>query len=298
MSGAAKRAPAPRLRVVGTGIHRRLDGGFGSINDSTKRVAGETCGPQPVRPDSFELASSGLDPNLQLIGGDPWASSAWAGLVVPNGPTVLTEKPSLRFLFLLAWMRLDARRRGRIRGIRTTALLGATIASTVEATPYFIEQEIQNPFWKTNYGNICYFLRRIPTPGQRLIFNTSDGPSLNYLYANTPSLLYISPPDLGYIPPNNGVPPGVDLSPGLGAWYDGRFGPWRSENAWGSVDIAVQGPCDIGLFASVYQMPQNKPVPPPGTAGLPPDDAFLMNFPTAQFTRIAGSFIWEEVTAR
>jgi hypothetical protein len=247
-----------------------------------------------VRPDTFETASAGFDPNLQLIGGDPWGNPAWGGLVVPTGPGTQTTSFKTRYLFLLAWMRLDNARRGKVVGVRTSVRLGVDVPGTVEGMTYPVEHEIVDPFWKSTTGNVCFFLRRIPTPGQRLVFNPLDGPSLNFQYAHTPSLLYQSLAP--YIPPGNGVPMGVDLSPGLGAWYDGRFGPWRDESALGSTDIAVQGPCDIGLFASVFQMPQVKNVPA-SAVGLDPDDAFLANFPLAQFKRVAGSFFWREVTA-
>jgi hypothetical protein len=295
---AAKPLPVPRLHLVGEGLRRRLEpsgvGREGNMPgiDVSGNVSWPT--PHPVRPDTFEMASAGFDPNLQLIGGDPWGDPSWAGLVVPTGPGTETPNFKRRYLFLLAWMRLDNARRGKVVGVRTSVRLGANVAGTVEGLPYPVEHEIVDPFWKSTTGNVCFFLRRIPSPGQHLVFNTLDGPSLNFRYANTPALLYESLAP--YVPPGNGVPPGVDISPGLGSWQDGRFGPWRSEDALGSTDIAVQGPCDIGLFASVFQMPIQKNVPE-SAAGLDPDDAFLANHPTAQFKRVAGSFFWKEVTA-
>lgn len=257
-------------------------------------VTGDTdwARPRPVRPDSFEVASAGYDPSLQLVGGDPSGTQTWTGLVVPTDPTPTFDR---RYLFLLAWLRLDANRRGKICGIRTSVRLGANVESTVQGVPYPIEHELVDPLWKGPGGNYCFYLRRIPSPGQRLVYNIGDGPSLSFQYANGPALLYQSLAP--YIPPGAGVPPGVDLMPG-GAWNDNRFGPWKNENAWHSTDISVQGGCDIGLFISLQQMQKSKPVPAPGTPGLDPDDAFLMNNPLAQFKRVVGSFIWQEVSAR
>lgn len=297
----------PRLHVVGFGAGRRL----ATSDPKLARALGLRCDegpdsvppdgpswprPRPVRSDLFELASVGFDPNLQLIGGDPWGTSSWAGLIVPNDATPDYKH---RYLFLLAWMRLDANRWGRIRGLRTSILLGADVPSTIEGVPYSVEYELQNPFWKAPTGNACFFLQRIPSPGQQpLLDPTVRGimPSVSYVYSNSPSLLYqsLSP----YVPPGNGVPPGVPLSAGLGNFYDNRFGPWRNEDAWSSTDIAVQGPCDIGLFCSVFQMADGQPVPALGTLGLPPDDEFLMNNPTAKFKRVAGAFVWQEDTAK
>ena len=279
---------------MATGL--RLIGGSGEASDRDDVTGADSCAwPRPVRPDSFELASSGSDPSLQLVGSDPTGGQSWSGLVVP---TDATPDYAHRYLFMLAWMRLDANRRGKIRGIRTSLLLGANVASVVgesSGQPYAVEHELQNPFWKHPLGNYCFYLRRISTPGQKLVYNIDDGPSQNYQYANGPALLYQSVRP--YVPPFAGVPPGVDLMP-CGTWYDNRFGPWRDQNAWTGVDISVQGPCDLALFCSLQQMPTLKAVPASDVTGLPPDDAFLQANPTAQFARVAGSFIWQEVSAR
>ncbi len=294
-SGAARRLVevADAGKVVEIGARSRADGRLG-YGGSTIESGDEGCWPSPlpVRHNAEELATAGFDPSLQLIGGDPYGTSSWAGLVVPSAPT-----PDFRhrYLFLLAWLRLDANRRGRIVGLRTSVLLTAQVPSTVEGRTYTVEYELQNPFWKGPNGNVCFFLRRIPTPGQRLVFNLNDGPSINFRYANNPALLYESLAP--YVPPGNGVPPGVDLSAGLGTFYDNRFGPYRNMYV-NSTDIVVQGPCDIGLFCSVFQMTTSKPVPASTVVGLPPDDAFLRDNPTAQFGRVAGSIVWQEITAK
>ena len=288
------------LRIVGGGAARRIAGGaLGDPGDASTRddITGDVNWPRPkpVRTDSFELASAGFDPSLQLVGGGPDGGQSWGGLVVPTGATAYTPSSSRRYLFLLAWMRLDPNRRGKIVGLRTGLWLGAQVASTVSGVPYLVEHELQNPMWKGPGGNASFFLRRIPSPGQRLTYNSDDSPSVSFQYANGPALLYqsLNP----YIPPGGGVPPGVNLMPGA-SFFDNRYGPWRNLDALGSVDISVQGGCDIGLFCSLQQMKTVKPVPDPSVTGLPPDDAFLQANPTAQFARVAGSFIWQEVSAR
>lgn len=295
---AAPSKEQPRLRLVGTGLSRRLvqaaempKGPLGRGEDQDGPCWPE---PVPVRRDLFEIASAGFDPNLQLIGGDPSGTPSWGGLVVPSAPTPSSQ---YRYLFMLAWMRLDANRWGRIRGIRTNILLGASIPSTVAGVDYNIEHELQNPFWKAPNGNVCFMFQKIASPPP-MPYNTRNGPSLSYRYSNSPALLFetLAP---AYQPPGAGQPPGVAISQGLGTFYDNRFGVWRNEEAWGSVDIAVQGPCDIALFCSVFQMAgAGQPVPPPGTLGLPSDDAFLMNNPATQFKRVVGAFVWEENTAK
>src|ERR1700691_491131 len=169
----------PRLEVVGVGAARRLAGVGNTGTETIPRDGPRWPEPRPVRRDLFELASAGFDENLQLIGGDPWGTSSWAGLRVPGVATPNFER---RYLFMLAMLRLDPNRWGRIRGIRTSVSLGASITSTVTVFPYIVAQEVQNPFWKGRNGNVCFFLRRIPSPGQRPVFNVDDGPSLNYQY--------------------------------------------------------------------------------------------------------------------
>ena len=283
------------LRLHGGG--KRRAGQLGDELNEAIDITGDVNWPRPVpvRPDTFEISSVGSDPTLQLVGSDPSGGQSWSGLVVPTDPTPSFDR---RYLFLLAWMRLDANRRGKIRGIRTSLRLGVSVNAVVGsvASPqlYPIEHEIVDPFWKAPLGNAVFYLRRI-TPGQRLVFNADDGPSLNFDYANTPSLLYHSLAP--YVPPGTGAPPGVDLMPS-GSWYDLRYGPVRDSSALYSTDIAVQGRCDIGLFCSLQQMPAVKAVPAPGVTGLGPDDAFLQANPTAQYARVFGSFIWQEVSAR
>ncbi len=302
---------APKLHLVGAGIERRLVVVGGPSEDvaSARRagVAGEGDEggrwggdhgrwpePQPVRRDAFEVASVGFDPSLQGVGSDPWGSPNWSGLIVPTGVAAATPSFDRRYLFLLAWMRLDgSNRRGRIRGIRTATWLYALQPSTTTGVSYPVYHKVRDPAWKPPLGNWSFFLRRIPVPGQRLPYNPLSGPSLAFRYANSPALLFESLAP--YVPPGGGLPPGEPLSPGLGAWYDDRFG--FEGNRWSACDIAVRGGCDIGLFASVHQMPVDKPVPLSTAVGLDEDDEFLRDNPTAQIGRVFGSFVYQEETA-
>lgn len=297
---------APKLRLVGAGVERRLvpdegepqrRAGVSGDGDEGGRWGGDHGRwpePQPVRRDAFEVGSVGFDPSLQLVGSDPWGSANWSGLLVPTGAAAATPSYDRRYLFLLAWLRLDgSNRRGRIRGVRTATWLYALQKSTVSGVSYPVYHKVRDPAWKSPLGNVSFSLRRIPVPGQRLPYNPLNGPSLSFRYANSPALLFESLAP--YVPPGGGLPPGEPLSPGLGTWYDDRFG--FEGNRWNACDIAVRGGCDIGLFAMVQQMPLSKAVPLPTAVGLDEDDAFLRDNPTAQIGRVFGSFVYQEETA-
>jgi hypothetical protein len=65
------------------------------------------------------------------------------------------------------------------------------------------------------------------------------------------------------------------------------------------LDIEIEGPCAIELYASVQQTnPSTRPTIPTLTATqlalLPPEEQFVAAFPSAVYTKIAGSLIFEE----
>jgi hypothetical protein len=103
----------------------------------------------------------------------------------------------------------------------------------------------------------------------------------------------------GYAPPYAGRPPGTVLIPEFGNFHDLRF-PWKDDHAWESLDIEVEGPCAIELYASVQQTnPSTRPILDLTSlggccCGLPPEEQFIQTFTNAVYTRIAGSLIFEE----
>jgi len=196
---------------------------------------------------------------------------------------------------------------GGVGVIAPGALVQAIIAN------YPLEREVTTPFWKFVDGNISWHLRRIGPLYQNTTATTKNSESMQFLYGQTPALLFQNlPSDFGgYVPPYGGQPPGNALIPDLATFHDIRF-PWWSNQAWHGLDIEIEGPCDIALFASVLQtnpLTRTPLVIPPGVPlrTLQPEDAFIATpanpadprqqigpAPNAVYARVAGSLIFEE----
>jgi hypothetical protein len=245
----------------------------------------------------YEISSVGFDTSLQGVGGDPDNSGYAVGIRVPSAPTISTPN---RYFFMLARTRLNAFCKAHLIGIRQMVTIGTLISNG--GTPpanYPLEKEVQSPFWKFTDGNVSWHLRRIPPTHQQQA-NIYNAEGLSYLDSQTPSLLYLNAPTEagGYIAPNK--IPGVPLVAQLGTFYDLRWN-WRDDHAFFSLDAEIQGPCDIALFASVRQTnPETRTalvLPgslPAGTDSIPQEDAFVVNFPTSIYWRIAGALLFQE----
>jgi hypothetical protein len=247
----------------------------------------------------LEITTTGIDENLQLI------ARNGVGLRVP---TLATSASNLRYLFMLAAFSVGEGTRGRIVGYRQLV----TIAEATRGNPgAIIEMEVTSPFWHFQDANISWHLQTLG-PNQGVPFKPDQGPSdtdsFRLGFSMNPALLYQTATlaandpfyvDLtAYTPPNNGRPWGRPLrNGGQGTFLDLRS-KWRSDDAWGSLDIPFEGPDVIALFASVAQTnPSTRATfTPPGTfyqTGISPEDAFVLNFPSAIYHRIAGSLIVE-----
>jgi hypothetical protein len=243
-----------------------------------------------------ELSSVGFDTSLQGVGGDPDGTGYAVGIRVPSPVSATTAN---RYLFMLARIRLGAFRKAHLVGIRQMATIGTLVSNGGSpAANYPLEMEIQSPFWKFTDGNISWHLRRIPLGFQQQA-NVFNGEGQSFLDSRTPSLLYLNAPGEagGYAAPKV---PGVPLIGQLGTFYDLRWN-WRDDHAFASVDTEIEGPCDIALFASVKQtnpetrtalvLPDSLPA---GSYSVPNEDAFVVNFPSAIYWRIAGALIFQE----
>lgn len=251
----------------------------------------------------FEIASVGLDPALQIIGADPKLSAYSYGLEVPEAPTT---NPLRRYLFCLSWLRVGAREKLRVMGLRQFVKIGL-IADAVgeDSNGYPLDLEVTSPTWHFSDANISWHLRKIPVGDGKKIWHADNADGQAYLYSNGPALLFVDPPsaDTGYKPP---TVPGETFVFDLGTFHELRWGMRRDE-AWmsfGKDGVLVEGACDIGLYAAVTQTDADtRPriaLPEGVTAdALPPEERFVKNFPDARYTRIGGSILlaeeWDEV---
>ena len=274
------------------------------------------------RPVRAEVPTTGIDEQLQLIGGDPYGHNAGLGLRIPGHVLVNPTAQTSRYLFLLSTFQVPRGLTARIRGYRQYLSLGVNVGSGGEAPFYrIVEQPITQPYWHPLGGNVSWHLQDMGPPGAAGIpsyapatppqakvgaplgidscaFRISTSPALLAETINLVGGYYTNL--IGYVPPNGGRPYGVPLiDGGFGSIFDMRT-PWNAAEAWQSLDIQVRGPKMVGLFASVRQADPTATgyaLPAIGGGavgygnGLSPEEQFLVNFPTANYWRIAGSLM-------
>jgi hypothetical protein len=149
-----------------------------------------------------------------------------------------------------------------------------------------IENTITDPAFRLPDANISYSLRKLPL---RLLenFRFRQAPlpvnvsNLSFLMSQTPALLYDTGTALvgdgfyvsmtAYVPPFGGRVPGAPVFH-YSTLHDPRA-PWMTSNAWGSLDIPIDGPGFYGMFASVRQGAGKVKIA--NTSGLPSEWAFV-----------------------
>jgi hypothetical protein len=251
----------------------------------------------------IEIASAGFDEYTQAIGGDPNGGSSSMGLRVPF---LATPDKTHRYLFVAASFSFGVGEKVRIVGYRQFSSLGFLLAPT-----RFIEQEITSPNFRLPDGNISWHLRRLggpnaegypnqrPTPRDLNSFKKgwSTGSMLLYKDYTIPAGNRIYPQLTSYTPPMDGKPWGTPLSTGYqGTFYDLRT-PWRDANAWGSLDMRLEGPDTVAMFISVHQSTGFYEVATTPPNGIP-EEQFIANFGGGDFARpiywrVGGSLIVE-----
>jgi hypothetical protein len=247
---------------------------------------------------TYEISTNSFDPSFQLSSSDPSGGGINTGLLIPSAPSTRTNN---RYLFAVAGAGFGASSRGRVRGIRQYATIGATTSQSTTEPPetfdyYNVETPITTPTWRFADGSISWHLMRVPI-GRKTKANHLNGSGLAHRYARQDALIYetLAP----YVAPFDGQPQGTTLCPSLGCWHDLRF-PWQSSHAWESVDIPFEGPCQIVLFASVWQTnPATRTTLNLGDSpaiGLPPEENFILALGdfAVNYRRIAGSLIFDE----
>lgn len=296
--------------------HGRLTDGIGvRILERSKRTR-------------IEVVTTGIDEQLQTIAGDPFLRSQSLGLRIPTLDTATAAagdtppwSPGLdgslvgRYLFLLASFSIEHGAEAWLQGWRQFLTIGESIAIGESGAHRVVEMPVTTPNWRFWDGNVSWHLMDMGDPNaQNIPVPPTPAPQLNnfmFRNATSPALLwesYTIPPgdpfyvDLtAYQPPNGGQPYGLPLlDGGYSTLYDIRT-PWVTPYARQSLNMPLGGGRTIGLFASVRQTdPSTRlvlpaPVPPAVfiPSGLPPEEAFLQNFPNAIYWRIGASLIIE-----
>lgn len=246
-----------------------------------------------------EVVSTGIDEQLQGNGSDPFGSLSWVGLRVPAFVS------AQRYLFMLCGFDVASGDRARIVGLRQGWTLGFRQTNPVR----IVERPVTDPFFKPPLGNISWHLRR-RTPGE-MVQSPGNGPiqpplqNFAFRDSQSPALLYVDATVFAagfyvaltaYTPPNGGMPYGVGVTPEFQTFYDLKT-KWRDASDWHALDIPVEGPARVQLYASVKQIPRQKPgIVLPDTyhpGSLPDEEQFLVDFPLAQIWRVAGALAVE-----
>lgn len=256
----------------------------------------------------IEIQSHGVDEFHQGFGTDPFGSQSWLGLRVPFLATTSFRN---RYLFMGAAFSVAEGSRARIIGYRQLYNLGC-IVENVGPRPQGVlaprqpapglhiplEFEVETPSFAFVDGTVTWHFRRLGPPNAQGLplftpSNLTDLESARRGVSMTPALLYdtMTVPAgnpyytnlTAYTPPNGGRPYGVPLTdaPELSDIY-GLQTKWRDADAWGSLDVEVEGPDTVCAFISVAQ---TNPVlsqfitpplaEPPGTTLTPPEFNFL-----------------------
>jgi hypothetical protein len=260
-----------------------------------------------------EVVSAGPNAEFAFIGSDPYGTAAYTGLVVPEAPS--SAIGGARYLFMLARASFNAgeqssdNRGVRLAGIRQYAELVARIpAGTGPLAPdvgppagstVTFRREIREPFWHPLDGDISWHVMIVGRSSQRDARNPANADGLVYQDSASPALLYQT---LGpYVPPNAGRPWGTPVTSSLGSIHELRF-RWRDRDNQRVVDVPINPPCDVALFASVRQNnPATNPVftdeatLTPQFGALTREDQFVVAYaPYAQYGIIAGSLIFDQ----
>lgn len=256
---------------------------------------------------TIEIQTTGFDEFLQGIGGDPEGGGTYIGLRVPS------FVPADRYLFQGFSFSIGAGVKARVLGHRKLITIG--VKQGTGDTARFVEQEVTSPVWRFQNGNVSFHLNRLGAPDAASIPNFGQGPidspSFKFQWAHTPALLYATAAGASpfytsltaYTAPNGGKPWGSSVYNGVtaGAQY-GLDTPWRTHGAWHALGFDIIGPDTISGFISVKQSDPSTRIEltPPQTvyqAGIPPEEAFLLNFATAQYWRVGYAIILETDTA-
>lgn len=256
-----------------------------------------------------EIVAAGPNAEFGFIGSDPYQTSAYTGLVVPATPSAAIG--GARYLFMLARASFNAgeqsadNRGVRLVGMRQYAELVARIpagtgplGSTPTAGTVTFRQEIRQPLWHPLDGAISWHVMVVGRSSQRDQRNPLNADGLCYMDSASPALLYQSLAP--YAPPNGGRPWGTPVTSSLGNVHELRY-HWRDRYTQRAIDIPINPPCDVALYAVVRQ---NDPATNPSFgegatanqfSALSPEDQFVVAYSAyAQYGTIAGSLVFDQ----
>lgn len=273
----------------------------------------------------IEVVTTGIDERLQAFGGDAFGRSQSLGLRIPTLDTATAAagdtppwSPGMdgslvgRYLFLLASFSIEHGAEAWLQGWRQYLTIGESLAVGESGAQRVVEMPVTTPNWRFWDGNVSWHMMDMgdpnaqniplpPTPAPQLtnfVFRKSTSPALLWESYTQPAANPYYVNLTAYQPPNSGQPYGLPLlDGGYSTLYDIRT-PWSTPYARQALNVPLGGGRTIGVFASVRQTdPASRlvlaPPSPFFSGGIPPEEAFLLNFPNAIYWRIGVSLIIE-----
>ena len=255
--------------------------------------------PQPPAPSRYletinEYSSYGPNSLLAGVGADPWGGTSQSFMSVP--PLAITL-PGRRYMFRLAAVAIGHRQEAYLDGFRQGLQIGYVQPGPIANETSLVQIEVRTPWWHFPDANVSWHLTF--QHGASCVQPTSlvgmpPGMSAD-VTAIEPALLAAFPPPTAaaYTPPGRGIPPGQPIG-SLGNFWDLRI-PFASPSVPRSLGLRVVGPGVISMFATIRQTDPTRPgrAAPPAIAGLylPAEEQFLIDYPNAIYTGIAGSLL-------
>lgn len=266
-----------------------------------------TCGdPQNVicTEGVTEISSKGLDPYWAAYGTSPWAGSQERGRILvpaaPNTPGPLGVQS--RYVIRLAAHQVVPGFNARIHSLRTYVDIGLDAPTNQPGVTVPLFQPIVSPFWTFPDAIVSFHLTAlrgapssVAVPGAMAPWDLPPGWSNQLDSTSTGIIAQNNVTGTGHLTLFPNDIPGTPLG-SLGSFSDTRF-PWIS-SAIGAVDMMVEGPCLIGLYAVVLQTnPQTRPVlPAPQDLGAwSQEQRFVNAYPDARIYSVAGAIMVEDV---
>lgn len=252
---------------------------------------------------TIDQSSAAFDPDNEGVGSTYLNDPAASRIFIPEAPT----GRNARYLVRLAAIAVESYQKIRINGIRQAIGIGCMLRGTNgddEPIQYPLEMDQISPFWRFTDGNVAWGLRVLPGPPathgprQRGV-GVGPGEGTDYASGTDSCRLVNINPTLNA--PANGYFPGKPAG-SLGLFRDLRYF-WRAQGGIYSIDYEVEGPCIVGLYASIKQtdpetrqslisLVPNDYIPPT------PEDAFVLDLerrqlPPARYRHISGAIIAE-----
>lgn len=233
-------------------------------------------------------ATTQFDPDKALVGSSPFAGDLTGnGIVLPASPTVAQNR---RYLCRVFGIEVNQDEFIVVHAMHQLLTIGAVydVGDEQDPTQYTFEIPVTDPTWSFPDGNVSWHLRRIAP--QRHMSSIYTDFAFAPPYASdreglTAAILARVPTAGAYLPLNGGMPYGEPVS-SLGTFKDIRF-PWVQVTA--DLQQRIDGPCQVVMFASVYQTDPDTRVQPPLVADgtyLRQEDRFLINHPESRYWRV------------